>query len=230
MWPGFVEGRHHTEIAEKFNKIAKGRLKRLIINMPPRHTKSEFASNFLPAWMVGKFPQLKIIQTTHTTELAIRFGRKAKSLIDTPEYQKFFKTKLRQDSQAAGKWETEQGGEYFAAGTGAAITGRGADLLIIDDPHSEQDALNPEALERAYEWYTSGPRQRLQPGGVIVVVMTRWSQNDLTAKLIDAQATDIKSDKWDVIEFPAIMPSTSLSGQSFETKRVRICQSFAVRG
>jgi len=207
MWPGFVEGRHHTQIAEKFNKIAKGKLKRLIINMPPRHTKSEFASNFLPAWMVGKFPNLKIIQTTHTTELAIRFGRKAKSLIDTPEYQKFFKTKLRQDSQAAGKWETEQGGEYFAAGVGAAITGRGADLLIIDDPHSEQDALNPEALERAYEWYTSGPRQRLQPGGVIVVVMTRWSQNDLTAKLIDAQATDIKSDKWDIIEFPAILPS-----------------------
>ena len=207
LWPNFIEGKHHREIADKFNKISKGKLKRLIINMPPRHTKSEFASNFLPAWMVGKFPNLKIIQTTHTTELAIRFGRKAKGLIDQPDYQKFFQTKLKQDSQAAGKWETEQGGEYFAAGVGAAITGRGADLLIIDDPHSEQDALNPESLEKAYEWYTSGPRQRLQPGGVIVVVMTRWSQNDLTEKLIEAQTTDIKSDKWDVIEFPAIMPS-----------------------
>ena len=174
--------------------------------MPPRHTKSEFASNLLPAWMVGRKPDLKIIQTTHTTELAIRFGRKAKTLIDSPEYQQIFKTRLREDSQAAGKWETEQGGEYYAAGVGSAITGRGADLLIIDDPHSEQDALNAAALEKAYEWYTSGPRQRLQPGGAIVVVMTRWSTKDLTGALMKSQK-EIKSDKWEVIEFPAIMPS-----------------------
>ena len=174
--------------------------------MPPRHTKSEFASNLLPAWMVGKKPDLKIIQTTHTTELAIRFGRKAKTLIDSPEYQQIFKTRLREDSQAAGKWETEQGGEYYAAGVGSAITGRGADLLIIDDPHSEQDALNAAALEKAYEWYTSGPRQRLQPGGAIVVVMTRWSTKDLTGALLKSQK-EIKSDKWEVVEFPAIMPS-----------------------
>ena len=206
MWPEFIEGRHHKEIADKFDKIAQGKIKRLIINMPPRHTKSEFSSFLLPAWMVGRKPNLKIIQTTHTTELAIRFGRKAKTLIDSPEYQQIFKTKLREDSQAAGKWETEQGGEYYAAGVGSAITGRGADLLIIDDPHSEQDALNPEALERAYEWYTSGPRQRLQPGGAIVVVMTRWSQKDLTGALINSQK-NIKADKWHVVEFPAIMPS-----------------------
>jgi len=205
MWPEFIEGRHHKVIAKKFNKIAQGKLKRLIINMPPRHTKSEFASNFLPAWMVGINPKLKIIQTTHNTELAIRFGRKAKSMIDTEEYQNFFSTKLKQDSQAAGKWETSQGGEYYAAGVGSAITGRGADLLIIDDPHSEQDALNPEALEKAYEWYTSGPRQRLQPGGVIVVVMTRWSIKDLTQKLMEAQAKDPKADQWELVEFPAIM-------------------------
>ena len=117
-----------------------------------------------------------------------------------------FKTRLREDSQAAGKWETEQGGEYYAAGVGSAITGRGADLLIIDDPHSEQDALNAQALERAYEWYTSGPRQRLQPGGSIVVVMTRWNTKDLTGALIKAQK-ELKSDQWEVIEFPAILPS-----------------------
>ena len=174
--------------------------------MPPRHTKSEFASNLLPAWMVGRKPNLKIIQTTHTTELAIRFGRKAKTLIDSPEYQQVFKTRLREDSQAAGKWETEQGGEYYAAGVGSAITGRGADLLIIDDPHSEQDALNAAALEKAYEWYTSGPRQRLQPGGSIIVVMTRWSTKDLTGALLRSQK-EVKSDQWEVIEFPAIMPS-----------------------
>ena len=206
MWPQFIEGSHHKIIAKKFNDIAEGKIKRLIINMPPRHTKSEFASFLLPAWMVGRRPDLKIIQTTHTTELAIRFGRKAKTLIDSPEYQSVFKTTLREDSKAAGKWETDQGGEYYAAGVGSAITGRGADLLIIDDPHSEQDALNAAALERAYEWYTSGPRQRLQPGGSIVCVMTRWNMKDLTGMLLKSQK-EIKSDKWEIIEFPAIMPS-----------------------
>ena len=205
VWPDFIEGNHHKKIADQFNRLARGDINRLIINMPPRHTKSEFASFLLPAWMIGRQPKLKIIQTTHTAELAIRFGRKAKTLIDSEEYRKIFQTRLREDSQAAGRWETDQGGEYFAAGVGGAITGRGADLLIIDDPHSEQDALNPEALERAYEWYTSGPRQRLQPGGKIVVVMTRWSIKDLTSSLIKAQATD-KSDQWELIEFPAILP------------------------
>ena len=206
MWPQFIEGPHHKIIAQKFNDIADGKIKRLIINMPPRHTKSEFASYLLPSWMVGRKPDLKIIQTTQTTELAIRFGRKAKTLIDSPEYQKMFKTTLREDSKAAGKWETAQGGEYYAAGVGSAITGRGADLLIIDDPHSEQDALNATALERAYEWYTSGPRQRLQPGGAIILVMTRWNMKDLTGMLLKSQK-EIKSDKWEIIEFPAIMPS-----------------------
>jgi predicted phage terminase large subunit-like protein len=206
VWPDFVEGKHHKKISEQFNRLAEGKINRLIINMPPRHTKSEFASFLLPAWMIGKNPKLKIIQTTHTTELAVRFGRKAKHLIDSPDYKKYFKTTLREDSQAAGRWETEQGGEYFAAGVGSAITGRGADLLIIDDPHSEQDAMNPEALERAYEWYTSGPRQRLQPGGKIVVVMTRWSLKDLTGALVGAQK-GIKSDQWEIIQFPAILPT-----------------------
>jgi hypothetical protein len=163
VWPDFIEGSHHKRVAKKFNDIANGKIKRVIINMAPRHTKSEFASYLLPAWMVGRNPKLKIIQSTNTTELSVRFGRKAKALIDSPEYQEVFKTRLREDSQAAGKWETAQGGEYYAAGVGSAITGRGADLLIIDDPHTEQDAMNAQALERTYEWYTSGPRQRLQP-------------------------------------------------------------------
>ena len=206
MWPEFIEGSHHKIISEKFNKLATGEIKRLIINMPPRHTKSEFASTLLPAWMIGKHPDLKIIQSTHTTELAVRFGRKAKNIIDSEEYKKIFKTTLREDSKAAGRWETNSKGEYFAAGVGGAITGRGADLLIIDDPHSEQDALNAQALERAYEWYTSGPRQRLQPGGRIVLVMTRWNQKDLTGKLLNAQK-ESKADQWEVIEFPAILPN-----------------------
>ncbi len=204
VWPDFVEGSHHRHIADKFNKLATGEINRLIINMPPRHTKSEFASYLLPAWMVGRDPKLKIIQATHTAELAIRFGRKAKNLIDREDYAKIFKTTLQEDSKAAGRWETSQGGEYFAAGVGGAITGRGADLLIIDDPHSEQDALSPTALESAYEWYTSGPRQRLQPGGKIVLVMTRWSTKDLTGMLVKNQK-EVKADQWHVVEFPAIM-------------------------
>ena len=204
VWPEFIEGSHHRHIAEKFNKLATGEITRLIVNMPPRHTKSEFASFLLPAWMVGRRPKLKIIQATHTGELAIRFGRKAKNLIDSPEYQKIFETTLQEDSKAAGRWETAQGGEYFAAGVGGAITGRGADLLIIDDPHSEQDALSENSLEAAYEWYTSGPRQRLQPGASIVLVMTRWSTKDLTAKLLKQQK-EVKGDQWDIVEFPAIL-------------------------
>ena len=204
VWPEFVEGAHHRHIAKKFNDLATGKINRLIVNMPPRHTKSEFASYLLPSWMVGRNPKLKIIQATHTGELAIRFGRKAKHLIDSEDYAKIFKTTLQEDSQAAGRWETAQGGEYFAAGVGGAITGRGADLLIIDDPHSEQDALSPGALENAYEWYTSGPRQRLQPGGKIVCVMTRWSTKDLTGMLL-AHQKEAKADQWEVVEFPAIM-------------------------
>ena len=204
VWPEFIEGAHHRHIAKKFNDLATGKISRLIVNMPPRHTKSEFASYLLPAWMVGRQPKLKIIQATHTGELAIRFGRKAKNLIDSEDYAKIFKTRLQEDSQAAGRWETAQGGEYFAAGVGGAITGRGADLLIIDDPHSEQDALSPTAMENAYEWYTSGPRQRLQPGGKIVLVMTRWSKKDLTGILLKNQS-EVKADQWEIVEFPAIL-------------------------
>ena len=208
VWPEFIGGYHHKKIAEKFELLKDKKLKRLIVNMPPRHTKSEFASYLLPAWIMGHAPKTKIIQATHTGELAFRFGRKVRNLMNHEDYKRVFTdVELSQDSQAAGRWETNYGGEYFATGVGGAITGRGADLLIIDDPHSEQDALSETAFDNAYEWYTSGPRQRLQPGGVIVIVMTRWSTKDLTGKLINAQ-TEIKADQWDVIEFPAIFPKT----------------------
>jgi predicted phage terminase large subunit-like protein len=206
VWPDFIQGTHHKIFAQKLQDVADGKLKRLIVNMPPRHTKSEFASYLFPAWLVGRTPKLKIIQTTHTGELAMNFGRKMRNLIDSQEYKKIFpKSALSADSKSAGRWTTKQGGEYFAAGVGGAITGRGADLLIIDDPHSEQDALSNAAMENAYEWYTSGPRQRLQPGGSIVIVMTRWSERDLTAKVLRQQASGQYADQWEVIEFPAIL-------------------------
>jgi len=208
VYENFIEGRHHIEIAEKLEKVASGEIDRLIVNMPPRHSKSELASYLMPAWFLGRNPKLKIIQATHNTELAVRFGRKVRDLIDSEEYAHIFPdTDLKADSKAAGRWETSAGGEYFAAGVGAAVTGRGADLFIIDDPHSEQDALSEGRLDEAYEWYTSGPRQRLQPGGKIIVVMTRWGLRDLTGRLIKSQGSDVLSDKWEVVEFPAILPS-----------------------
>jgi predicted phage terminase large subunit-like protein len=209
VWPGFIAGRHHKIVAEKLEAVANGTLKRLIINMPPRHTKSEFASYLFPAWLVGKRGDMKIMQATHTADLSIRFGRKVKTLMETEDYQEIFDIRLKSDSKAAYRWETDRGGEYYAAGVGGSIAGRGADLFIVDDPHSEQDAMSPAALEAAWEWYQGGPRQRLQPGGAIVVVMTRWSEMDLTAKLLKQSGMDPKADKWEVVEFPAIMPDGS---------------------
>ena len=211
VWPTFISGRHHAKMAAAFERVAEGKVKRLIINMPPRHTKSEFASYLLPAWFLGKFPHKKVIQTSHTAELAVGFGRKVRNLVDQEVYAKIFPgVGLQADSKAAGRWATNKGGEYFAIGVGGAVTGKGADLLIIDDPHSEQEAAlaetNPEIYDKTYEWYTSGPRQRLQPGGAIVIVMTRWSKKDLTGQVLKAEAQR-GGEEWEVIDFPAILPS-----------------------
>ena len=109
--------------------------------MPPRHTKSEFASYLLPSWFLGKYPKKKVIQTSHTAELAVGFGRKVRNLVDSDIYKKIFPgVELQSDSKAAGRWNTNHGGDYFAIGIGGAVTGKGADILIIDDPHSEQEA------------------------------------------------------------------------------------------
>jgi predicted phage terminase large subunit-like protein len=211
VWPTFISGAHHKRMADAFERVANGSCKRLIINMPPRHTKSEFASYLLPAWFLGRFPHKKVIQTSHTAELAVGFGRKVRNLVDSETYHDIFPSlSLQADSKAAGRWNTSKGGDYFAIGVGGAVTGKGADVLIIDDPHSEQEAAmaasNPEVYDKVYEWYTSGPRQRLQPGGSIVIVMTRWSQRDLTGQVIKAAAAR-NGEEWEVIEFPAILPS-----------------------
>ena len=208
IWPSFIEGRHHKIYADKLQQVADGKIKRLIVNMPPRHTKSEFASYLFPSWLMGRRPDLKIIQATHTAELAVGFGRKVKNLIDSDDFRDVFPdVKLAADAKASGRWSTNKRGEYYAVGVGGALAGRGADLLIIDDPVSEQDALSPTALDSIYEWYTSGPRQRLQPGGSIIIVMTRWGIKDLTARVLQKQAQG-GADKWEVVEFPAIFPET----------------------
>jgi hypothetical protein len=207
VWPEFIAGEHHRLIAEKLERVARGELKRLIVNMAPRHTKSEFASYLFPAWMMGRNPSMKIIQATHTTELAVGFGRKVKNLLDRDDYKDVFDVRLAADSKASGRWDTDRGGMYYAVGVGSNLAGRGGDLVIIDDPHSEQTAMSSSGFEDAWDWYTGGPRQRLQPGGSIIVVMTRWSEKDLTGQLLRAQARDPRADVWEVLELPAILPS-----------------------
>lgn len=176
VWPDFISGSHHRRIAKIFEAVARGEKKRVIINLGPRHTKSEFASYLLPSWILGKFPKKKVMQISNTAELAEGFGRKVRNLVDSNEYKNIFpEVELRTDSKAAGRWNTNYNGEYFASGVGGTVTGRGADLLIIDDPHSEGEAVlaqfNPAIYDKVFEWYTSGPRQRLQPGGAIIIVM-----------------------------------------------------------
>jgi predicted phage terminase large subunit-like protein len=207
VWPEAILGEHHKKMAAAFDRIANGTLKRLIVNMPPRHTKSEFASYLLPAFLLGRDPRSQVIEATHTAELAVKFGRKVRDLVDDERYRELFPdVALKADSKAAGRWDTNKGGTYFAVGVGGAMTGRGADILIVDDPHTEGDAASELALDNAWEWYQGGPRTRLQPGGAIVVVMTRWGTKDLTARLLKAQKSH-RADRWEVIEFPAILPS-----------------------
>jgi predicted phage terminase large subunit-like protein len=212
IWPEFISGEHHRRIAKIFDEVAAGTLKRVIINLAPRHTKSEFASKLLPAWFLGRYPNKKIMQVSNTAGLAEGFGRDVRNMLATDEYQSVFpEVQLRVDSKAAGRWNTNRGGSYFATGVGAALAGRGADLCIIDDPHTEAEALsavfNPGIYDKVFEWYQSGPRQRLQPGGAIVIVQTRWSMRDLTGQILDAAAERGSVDEWKVFDFPAVLPS-----------------------
>lgn len=211
VWPGYVHGRHHDVMADAFTRIERGLLKRCIINMPPRSTKSRFTSILFPAWYLGRHPNRKIFEASHSASLAMDFGRDLRNLVKDESYQKIFPgIKLAQDSRAAHRWSTKEGGEYFAVGKTGGAAGRGGDLVILDDVHSEQDVLkNPRnEFEKTWKWYLAGPRQRLQPGASILVVMTRWGTEDLTGQLIRQYTeSDEEVERWEVIELPAILPS-----------------------
>ncbi len=208
VYPGFKVGPHHKKLAKIFTDVIEGRKKRVIINIAPRMGKSEFSSYLFPAYFLGKFPEKKIIMGTHTASLSEDFGRRIRNLIDTDEYRELFpETLIAEDQKAAGKWSTSKGGQYYAAGVGGALAGRGADLFVIDDPHSEQDVkINSRlAFDTAWNWFQTGPLQRLMPGGGIIVVMTRWSLLDLTGRLIDYQTKNPEADQWEIVELPAIL-------------------------
>ncbi len=208
VYPGYKVGPHHHKLAKIFEDIEAGRKKRVIVNIAPRHGKSEMISYLAPAWFLGKNPQKKVIMASHTADLAVNFGRRVRNLVGSESYRDIFpQVELQADSKSASRWGTNFNGEYFAIGVGGALAGRGADLFIIDDPHSEQDAKQGRAdvFEPAWEWFQSGPVQRLMPGGSIIVVMTRWSKSDLTGKIVDHMTREEGTDQWEVVEFPAIL-------------------------
>ena len=210
VYPGYSVGGHHKIMGKLFKEISEGKKKRVIINIAPRHGKSELTSYLFPAWFLGQNPSAQVIMATHTASLSEDFGRRVRNLVSSPEYAEIFpETVLSDDSKSAGSWNTTKGGKYYAVGVGGALAGRGADLLVIDDPHSEQDLKSgtKTVFEQAWSWYQTGPRQRLMWGGAIIVVMTRWGPLDLTAKLIDYQTKNPDADQWEVVEFPAILPS-----------------------
>ena len=208
VYPGYMIGAHHQKLANIFEAIAKGEKKRVIVNIAPRHGKSELISYLAPAWFLGKYPHKKVIMASHTADLAVNFGRRVRNLVGSDAYKDIFpQVELQADSKSASRWGTNFNGEYFAIGVGGALAGRGADLFIIDDPHSEQDAKlgRADVFKPAWEWFQSGPLQRLMPGGAIIVVMTRWSKLDLTGEIINQMVKNEEVDDWEIVEFPAII-------------------------
>lgn len=208
MMPEFLVGKHHRILADMLMDIERGDKDRVCVNIPPRHGKSQLVSVFYPAWFLGRNPDKKVMMVSHTTDLAVDFGRKVRNILATDTYKAIFPlVALAKDSKSAGRWNTSVGGEYYACGVGSALAGRGADLLLIDDPHSEQDVINGnfEVFAKAYEWYTFGARTRLMPGGRVAIVQTRWHMDDLTGRVIKDMSKNIRSDQFEVVEFPAIL-------------------------
>ena len=201
-WPGYLLGDHHKAIAAALKRVAKGQTKRLMIAMPPRHGKSMLASEFFPAWYLGRNPGHQVIAATYAQELADDFGRKVRNLVAGDVFQEIFPgLGLSGDSTAAKRFHTPQGGAYFAVGVGGPITGRGAHLLLVDDPiKGREDAESETYRRRLKDWYTSVARTRLMPGGAIVVIQTRWHDDDLAGWLLREHAHE----GWEVLSLPAI--------------------------
>lgn len=186
-------------MAAALEDVANGVCDRLMIFTPPRHGKSELASRRFPAWYLGNNPSKQIIATSYNSDLAGDFGREVRNIVKSPEYGVLFKTGLAEDSQAANRWHTSGGGSYVAAGVGTAITGRGADVLLIDDPVKDREEADSELRrKRVWDWYTSTALTRLMPGGAVVVIQTRWHEDDLSGRLLE------NGDEWRVLSLPAI--------------------------
>lgn len=196
----YVEADHHTRIANKLEAVERGEIDRLMIFMPPRHGKSELATRRWPAWCMGRNANRQIVSASYNSELAMDFGRDVRNIVATPEYGSVFPgISLRADSQAASRWHTNNGGIYNAVGVEKALTGKGADILLIDDPLKDRAEADSEARRDAvWKWYQSTAYTRLMPGAAIVLIQTRWHEDDLAGRLLNG------ADNWDVLELPAI--------------------------
>lgn len=202
-FPQYVAATHHELIAHKLEAVARGEIDRLMINMPPRHGKSELASRRFPAWYLGQQPGKSIIAASYNSDLATDFGRQVRNILDSQEHAALFGAQLADDNRAANRWSTTAGGHYVAAGVGTAITGRGADILLIDDPLKDREEADSELQRgKVWDWYTSTAYTRLAPGGRIIVIQTRWHEDDLSGRLLTEQERG--GDKWDVLQLAAI--------------------------
>jgi len=216
MQPDYKVGRHHRILADQLMALENGVKDRVCVNIPPRHGKSQLVSIFYPAWFLGRNPNKKVMMVSHTTDLAVDFGRKVRNLIASEAYNEIFpEVALAVDSKSAGRWNTNFGGEYFACGIGSALAGRGADLLLVDDPHSEQDVINGNfsVFEKAYEWFTFGARTRLMPGGRVAIVQTRWHMDDLTGRVTKDMVKNELADQYEIVEFPALLDAEDDDGK-----------------
>lgn len=199
--PLYQRAHHHELIAAKLEAVERGEIDRLMIFMPPRHGKSELASKRFPAWCLGRQPTRQIIAASYNSDLANDFGRNVRNIVAEPEFGQIFPgVSLAPDSQAANRLNTNRGGAYVAAGVGTAVTGRGAHIALIDDPFKDREEADSERRrELVWDWYRSTLYTRLMPGGAIVLIQTRWHEDDLAGRLLEQEA-----DQWDVLELPAI--------------------------
>ena len=205
----FKMGRHIELLCDRLQKVADGKIKRLMVFLPPRSSKSLIASKIFPAWYMGRNPNHEIMSVSHSDQLASDFGRSVRDIVNTEEYQRIFKgVQLKADVKAAGKWKTNQNGSYYAAGVRSQIAGRGAHLALLDDVMSEEDSFSEAGRRYIKEWYPSGLRTRLMPNGSIIIINTRYHFDDLCGWLLK-QETDLTENKWEVISIPAWLDSTA---------------------
>lgn len=210
--PDFQVATHHFIIANALDEVEKGNIDRLMIFTPPRHTKSELASRRFPAYAMGRNPRRQIICATYNGDFATDFGRDVRDIVAGREYRALFNTSLRPDSKAANKWKTSQGGIYLSAGIGCGITGKGADIALIDDPDKDRKEADSKTFRDAkWKWYTSTFYTRLMPGGAIVIIMTRWHEDDIAGRLLEAQEKG--GDQWTIIKLPALAEADDLMGR-----------------
>jgi len=194
---GQTPARHHRLLIDELERIECGEFDRLMVFMPPGSAKSTYASILFPAWWFSRHPRSAVIAASHTASLAERFGRRVRNTIAEHAVTTGFG--LATDTAAAGRWETNAGGEYYAAGVGGSITGRRADLAIIDDPvKSRQAAESQTHRNHAWDWFRADLLTRLKPGGRVVLIMTRWHEDDLAGRLLL-----IEAERWRVLSLPA---------------------------